>query len=63
MDQYKVSSIQKVPPDEQKRRLAAVYRLILSWSDPPDKEATGSEDFGENTEPVDETPTQDADAF
>ena len=55
MNQFTLSVIQTLPPDEQKRRLAAVYRLILSWSDPSDKETTGSEDFGETPEPVEET--------
>ena len=40
-----------LPSREQRRLLAAVYRLILSWSEPTNQTAD-PEDFSENTEPA-----------
>ena len=62
MAKYLVSKERNIPPDEQKRRLAQCYDLILSWSEPTDQTAD-PEDFSENTEPAEaNAPTIESDA-
>jgi hypothetical protein len=55
MDRYSVSLSQSITAEEQKRRLAQVYALILSWSD-TETETAGGDEFGDLAQLAAETP-------
>lgn len=63
MDNYSVLFTHSVSADEQKRRLAQCYSLILSWPEVSKIEPADSENFDRNTETAEENaPTCESEA-
>ena len=63
MDEFIVRLNKSIPGDEQKQRLALVYKTILSWSEALEIEPADSENFDQDTETADENaPTCESEA-